>query len=291
MNYCVTLLAVLFAACGWAFSAAAQVVPNRDSADYYFQRGNGSDDWPDMSDASIRKRSIVDYTKSIAFDSSRYQAYRNRGDCYQFLKDYTAALADYDRALLFEHKNGKEDASSVRFNCLNMCLRLARWSEAEAHCSALLTNPLICADTASNGDRHDTWQAWGETVLSCRTIWLHRAEARAKLGQYAIARQDYLVYRRQILVELTVEERILAKISPRATHYWYRAVPTKTGTSKTQVSPAKLTPLKQLPKHLQDEVLAAHKRYLAQQRKWVAKLRAESEAAAIKITELDKLLH
>lgn len=285
-------LTVAFATLGCAFSADAQVVPNRDSADYYFRRGNGVDEWLDRSTDELRRQAIADYTKSITFDSTHYWSYRRRGDCYRLSGDYTSALADYDRALAIKRRNEEEDANYMRFNCFDMCLRLARWREAEAHCSVLLANPHICRDTATTSNRSAPWLAWSTTGLNCRTIWLHRAEARAKLGQYAIARQDYLVYQRQTLIELAVEEKFLAENQAPPALYWRRAIPTsKKERAKTPTSLTKLSPRQPLPRHLRAEVLARHQKMLVWQRARVGKLRTESETAVAKVIELDKLLH
>lgn len=288
MKHLVTYFTVAFTAFGCAFPAGAQVVQNRDSADYYFQRGKEFEGWLDMSDADVRKQTLANYTKSIAFDSTHYRAYLERGECYRLLKDYSSALADYDRAVVLESRSGTEGDASLRFKCLDLCLRLARWREAEAHCSVLLANPHACRDTASAGP----WLDWDATGLNCRTIWLDRAEARAKLGQLATARQDYLVYQRQTLAELAVEERFLVENQAPPALYWRRTIPTsKKERAKTPTSLTKLSPRQPLPSHLRAEVLARHQKMLARQWARVTKLRTESEAAAAKVAELDKLLH
>jgi tetratricopeptide (TPR) repeat protein len=244
----------------YAVSASAQITPNRDSAEHYFRRGNELHKY----EVYANKEAIANYTKSIAFDSSQYWAYRNRGDCYQNLEDYPSALADYNRAIAAE---GAASASSVRFACINLCSRLTLWSEVAAHCSALLANPLICADTT------DTY--WHPTAcvdtgsITWRILRLQRAEACVKLGQYAAARQDYLAYQRRILAELAVEERFLAKI-PHAS-YVHGKYPA-------------LRKAKRLPRHVRAKMLT-------QQQTAIARLRAKSEAVAAKVAELYKLLH
>ena len=259
MRYSIVFLAVVFAACCWAFSATAQVVPNRDSAEHYLRRGNELHKYEIYAD----KQAITNYTKSIAFDSSQYWAYRNRGDCYQNLGDYTSALADYNRAVAVE---GDVPASSVHFDCIDMCSRLALWSEVTTHCSALLANPLICADT--------TDIFWHPTAcvdtnrIAWRILRLQRAEACAKLGQYAAARQDYLAYQWRILVEIATAEQSLAK-TPHASYL----------RGKYPVLKAK-----RLPRRRRAEVMT-------RQQAAIARLRAKSEAVAAKVAELDKLLH
>jgi len=310
MKYFVAFLAVLFSACGGAFSAVAQVVPNRDSAAYYFKQGNFykyevEDNWAeDTSDAvslshlskiEARKQAIACYTKSIAFDSSYYWSYHNRGSCYQFAGAYASALADYNRAVLCKNKQGEElgayDAS-VRFDCIDMCFRLALWSEAEAHCSVILVDPRSCADTTCTYC-YTTDREWPERRPDCHYIWLRRADARAKQGQYAPARRDYLIYQRQILRELAVEEDFLVKSQVPLALYRVRKVkvPPSKNLAQRQASPLTLTIREPLPKRLQAEVLARHHKSLVWQRTRVNKVRAESEAVAAKITELDKLLH
>lgn len=243
-----------------AVSASAQIAPDRDSAEHYFRRGNELHKYEVYAD----KQAIANYTKSIAFDSSQYWAYRNRGDCYQNSGDYSSALADYNRAIATE---GATPASAVRFDCISMCSRLALWSEAEAHYSALLANPLICADT--------TDIFWHPTAcvdtgsIAWRILWLQRAETRVKLGQYATARQDYLVYQQRIFAELVVEERLLTKI-PHALY-----IRGKHPASRKA---------KRLPRHIRAEMLT-------RQQAAIARLRSKSEAVSAKIAQLDKLLH
>jgi len=259
MQRLITPLIVVFVTLGCAFSTTAQVVPNRDSAEHYFRRGNELHKYEVYAD----KQAIANYSKSIAFDSSQYWAYRNRGDCYRNLEDYTSALSDYSRAVATE---GNAPASSVRFDCINMCFRLALWSEAAAHCSALLANPLICADT--------TDIFWHPTAcvdtgsIAWRILRLQRAEARVKLGQYTTARQDYLAYQWRILAEIATAEQFLAKI-PHASYL----------RGKYPALEAK-----RLPRRRRAEVLA-------RQRAAIARLKAKSEAVAAKVAELDKLLH
>jgi tetratricopeptide (TPR) repeat protein len=259
MRYPVAFFALLFAACGGISSATAQVAPNRDSAAYYFRRANEIHKYQVYGD----KQAIINYTKSIAFDSSQYWAYRNRGDCYQNLKDYALALADYDRTVAIE---GAAPASSVRFECIDMCSQLALWSEAAAHCSVLLANPLICADTAEI--------FWHPTAcvdtnsIAWRILWLQRAEARVKLKQYAAARQDYLTYQQRILAELAAQERFLARIP------YVMYVSGKYPASRKA---------KRLPKRLLAEALA-------RQQATIARLKKKSDAVAAKVADLNKLL-
>jgi tetratricopeptide (TPR) repeat protein len=242
-----------------AVSASAQIAPDRDSAEHYFRRGNELHKYEVYAD----KEAIANYTKSIVFDSTQYWAYRNRGDCYQNLGDYTSALADYNRAVATE---GAAPASSVRFDCIDLCSRLALWSEVATHCSALLANPLICADTT---DIYWYPTACVDTSsIAWRILRLQRAEARVKLGQYAAARQDYLAYQRRILAELAVEERFLAKI-PHASYLHGKYPALK---------------IKRIPRRRRAEVIA-------RQQETIARLRAKNAAVAAEVAELDKLLH
>lgn len=177
---------------------AAQITPNRDSADYYFQRGASFYEdrrRPVASQNAGRRWAMKNYAKSIAFDSSYYWSYRNLGYCYQNFKEYELALANYNWAVLAGGRSGEADAAFVRYDCLDMCFQLAKWAEAEAHCSALLADPHLCTDTPAT---------------SCRSVWLSRAEARVKLKKFAEAKQDYLTYQQQTANELAVARQELA---------------------------------------------------------------------------------
>lgn len=136
------------------------------------------------------------YTKSIAFDSTFYWSYRNRGYCHEKFGEIERALSDYNHAVQAGERSGEADAAHVHFNCLSLCLRLQRWAAAEAHCSALLTNPHICVS---------------ETDTYCRSIWLHRADARVNLKKYPEAKRDYTTYQQRTAVELAVAQQQLAR--------------------------------------------------------------------------------
>jgi tetratricopeptide (TPR) repeat protein len=181
-------------------SASAQERLNRDSADYYFQRGasfyeDHSGRVPKARLDTWRRSAMSNYTKSIAFDSTFYWSYRNRGYCHEKFGEVELALADYNHAVQAGERSGEADAAHVHFNCLSLCLRLQRWAEAEAHCSAVLTNPHLCAS---------------ETDTYCRSIWLHRADARVNLKKYPEAKRDYVSYQQQTAAELAVAQQQLA---------------------------------------------------------------------------------
>jgi tetratricopeptide (TPR) repeat protein len=195
MKHLLAYFTVIFTAFGYAFSANAQVVQNRDSAEAYFQRGaNFYEDHraPTPRMAALRRMAMANYSKSIAFDSRYYWSYRNLGYCHQNFGDYELALDAYNRAVLAGSRSNEADAAFVHFNCIEMCQRLKKWTEAEAHCSALLANPHICAGTY------------------CRGTLLDRAEARVQLKKYAEAKQDYLAYQQQTAAELAVARQELA---------------------------------------------------------------------------------
>jgi tetratricopeptide (TPR) repeat protein len=252
MNYCVTLLAVLFAACGWAFSAAAQVVPNRDSAEYYFQQGASFYVVPGVNIAvmdSGRSHAIAAFSKAIAFDSSYYWAYRNRGYCYQQAGRDELSLADYEQAMQVGRYPGNENLDYLHSRCIILCINMKRWVAAEAHCSAFLAMP-------------------GYNSLYYHSAWRHRAEVRIILQQYRAARQDYLVYQRQTLAELLTGENNLLAMQQAITKH----------------------NLKQLPKSGRARALARYQEVLAEQAATIDKLRMDSAAVAVRINELEKLI-
>jgi tetratricopeptide (TPR) repeat protein len=176
MRYSLTFLVVIFAACGWAFSATAQVVPNRDSAAYYFRRGASFYGVPGANKAVVdsgRRRAIADYSKSIAFDSSYCWAYRNRGYCHQNAGEYELALADYERAIRIGRRPGNENLDYLHSRCTVMCMYY-------------------------------------------HSAWRYRAEIRVKLQKYTTARQDYSIYQQQTAAELLTEEKNLLEIQQHA---------------------------------------------------------------------------
>lgn len=176
-----------------------QAVFNRDSAQYYFERGASFYEdhrglIPQALTDSSRRRAMRLYSRAIAFDSSYYWAYRNRGYCHENFGEYEQALADYNRAVQAGLQRGEADAAFVQYDCIHLCLILQKWAEAEAHCSALLANEAICS---------------APVEASCSRVWRDRADARVGLKKYAEARHDYLLYQQQVAQEVAEEQQKL----------------------------------------------------------------------------------
>jgi tetratricopeptide (TPR) repeat protein len=185
----------------WWRPACAQAVPDPDSADYYFQRGAGFMEdrrMPQDLRAAGRRRAMVNYSRAIACDSSYYWAYRNRGYCHQNFGEDELALADYTRAVRAGRRRGDPDAAYVRYNCLELCLKLQHWADAEGHCSALLADAHTCPDPVRT---------------SCSRVWRDRAEARVHLKKYRDAQQDYRRYQQQVGQDLAEERQKLAVLA------------------------------------------------------------------------------
>jgi tetratricopeptide (TPR) repeat protein len=257
MKYLAPYLTVTFAAFGCAFSASAQVVQNRDSAEAYFQRGaNFYEDHraPTPRMDMLRRMAMANYSKSIAFDSSYYWSYRNRGYCYQNFGEYGLALADYNRAVLAGERSNEADAAHVHFNCIEMCLKLERWQEAETHCSMLLANTHICANASDD---------------FCQNVWLHRAEARVHLKKYSEARRDYLVYQTQIDAELATEAK---KLADTREEFIRQSMP------------------KHLTKDEQAMFIRGRDKYLKEQEESVNILKSKSTATSRELVRLAELL-
>jgi len=210
MNYTLRCFLVSCALLVGSRAARAQAGAKRDSAEYYFQLGatcyeDHSGRIPQAQLAVRRRRAMNNYTQSIAFDSSYYWSYRNRGYCHETFGEYALALADYTHAVQAGERSHEADAAHVRFDCLRLCLHLQKWAEAEAHCSALLRNTHLCRS---------------QTDAFCRSLWQHRTEARMQLNRYAEARQDYVIYQQLTAAELAAEHQKLIRtgVAKKAPH-------------------------------------------------------------------------
>ncbi|MGI4872927.1 MAG: tetratricopeptide repeat protein [Janthinobacterium lividum] len=181
------IVSITILVAAYATPATAQKKAARGLAEYYFKRGASFY----VGDNVARKQAIVNYTKSVAFDSSYYWSYRNRGYCYQNLGKYALALADYNRAIRLSKRAGDSEEGNLYPRCALVCTRLKKWAAAETYYSAFLNTP-------------------GYDSANYRSAWRGRAEARSQLKKYADARQDYLVYYRQLGSELLPQEKELA---------------------------------------------------------------------------------
>lgn len=241
----------------WATPSRAQVVPNRDSAEYYFQRGASFYEdrrQPIAWRSAGRRWAMKNYTKSIAFDSSYYWSYRNLGYCYQNFGEYELALANYNRAVLAGNRSGEADAAHVHFDCIEICLRLEKWQEAEVHCSSLLANTHLCTNASDD---------------FCQNVWLNRAKARVHLKKYAEARQDYLVYQAQIEAELAAEAK---KLADTREEFARQAMP------------------KHLTKSEQAMFIRGRDKYLKEQEATVNTLKSKSTTTTHELANLTELL-
>ena len=185
----------------WWLPTRAQAVPNRDSAAYYFELGAGFMEdrrQPEAARAEGRRRAMDRYSQSIAFDSSYYWSYRNLGYCHENFGEYELALADYTRAVRASLRSGEADAARVRYNCIELCLTLQKWAEAEDHCSALLANAHTCSDPVR---------------ASCSRVWRDRADVRVHLKKYPEAQQGFLRYQRQVVLDIAEEQQQLAALA------------------------------------------------------------------------------